>query len=237
MAVVLQSRPGGKQPHGNSELPALENGDRLTAREFLRRFEAMPEIKKAELIEGIVYMGSPARITQHAHPDNIVQTWLGTYAAHTPGSQAAANATTRLDIDNVPQPDALLRLGPECGGKSRVDEDGYLVGPPELAVEICASSASIDLGDKLKAYRRAGIREYLIWQTVDKRFDWLVMENEDYQANPPDGQGIIRSRVFPGVWLDIAALLALDSAQVLDVLQQGLSSHEHKDFVIRLKAK
>jgi Uma2 family endonuclease len=137
-------------------------------------------------------------------------------------------------VDNVPQPDALLRLLPECGGRSRVDEEGYLIGPPELVFEICASSASIDLRDKLKVYRRAGILEYLVWRTTEDRFDWLVLESDDYQASPPDARGLICSRAFPGLWLDTTALLNQNSAQVLDALQNGLASSEHQHFAQRL---
>lgn len=216
-------------------VPPLESGDRLTAREFLRRYEAMPHIKKAELIEGIVYMGSPVRIEQHAGPDNLLHTWLGYYSARTPGTQAADNATSRLDVENVPQPDGLLRILSECGGRSQVNGEGYLIGAPELAAEVCASSASIDLHGKLAAYRRAGVLEYLVWRTVENKFDWLLLEEEEYRPNPPDAQGVIRSRVFPGLWLDLPALLSMDSAKVLDGLQLGLASPEHTAFVARLK--
>src|SRR5207245_2333696 len=135
----------------------LENGDLLNASEFLRRYESMPHIKKAELIEGIVYMGSPVRLTQHAEPDGLIHTWLGTYAAKTPGTSFAPNVTVRLDVDNVPQPDAALRLLPGCGGRASIDSDGCLCGAPELIVEIAASSVAIDLHDELRAYRRAGV--------------------------------------------------------------------------------
>src|SRR6266404_7644354 len=149
MPVALQPTPAAKaSPVEPAEQP-LENGDRLTAREFLRRYEAMPKVKKAELIEGIVYMGSPVRYAQHAKPDGLIQTWLGHYVARTPGTECAANPTERLDIDNVPQPDALLRLLPECGGRSRVDAEGYLTGAAELVAEVAASSASLDWHDKL----------------------------------------------------------------------------------------
>ena len=223
-------------PRWPASAPApLENGDRLTAREFLRRYEAMPHIKKAELIEGVVYMGSPVRIKQHARPDGIIQTWLGLFAVGTPGAENATNATSRLDVDNVPQPDGLLRILPECGGHSHVDEDGYLNGAPELAVEICASSASIDLRDKFAAYRRAGVLEYLVWRTEERRFDWFVLADEIYQANQPDASGVIRSRVFPGLWLDVNALLAMDAPKVMEILQAGLASPEHAAFVARLR--
>ncbi len=236
MPVALQPTPAAKASPVEPAGQPLENGDRLTAREFLRRYEAMPRVKKAELIEGIVYMGSPVRITQHAEPDNLVQTWLGTYAARTPGTKCASNATDRLDVDNVPQPDALLRLLPECGGRPHVDDEGYFVGPAELIVEVAASSASLDWHGKLLVYRRAGVLEYLVWRTMENKFDWLLLDDEDYRPNPPDAQGLMHSRTFPGLSLDVAALLALDAGRVLDTLEASLRTPAHEAFVGRLKA-
>jgi Uma2 family endonuclease len=212
----------------------LENGDLLTAGEFLRRYEAMPQVKKAELIEGVVYMGSPVRLI-HGKPDSLMQTWLGVYAAHTPGTEVASNVTVRFDADNVFQPDALLRLLPECGGRSRADADGYLSGPPELVVEIAASSASIDLRDKLRVYRRSGVREYLVWRTTENQFDWFVLEADEYKPNAADAQGRLQSRAFPGLCLDVEALLALNSAKVLAVLQRGLENEENRGFAAQLE--
>src|SRR5580658_7587247 len=189
----------------------LESGDSLGAAEFLRRYEAMPDVKKAELIEGTVYMPSPVRLA-HSAPDSLIQGWLVTYAARTPGTQTAGNATVRLDLENVPQPDALLRILPECGGRTRLDEAGYLFGAPELIVEVAASSVAIDLHDKLRAYRRAGVREYLIWRTLDRQFDWFVIDQDDHRPNVPDSQGVIRSPHFPGLALAVEALLGHDSA-------------------------
>lgn len=218
-----------------SRAEPLENGDQLAASEFLRRYEAMPQVKKAELIEGVVYMGSPVRHS-HARPDNLVQTWLGVYAAHTPGVDCAANATLHLDADNVVQPDALLRVLPEHGGRCATDEDGYLRGAPELVVEIAASSASIDLRDKLRVYRRCGVAEYLVWRTVEGQFDWRRLVGDEYQLVTPDAQGRITSTSFPGLVLDVAALLAMDARRVLEVVQSGLASEAHSAFVARLAA-
>jgi Uma2 family endonuclease len=204
----------------------LENGDQLTAREFLRRYEAMPEPKKAELIEGIVYMGSPVRLREHGRPDNLLQTWLGYYAARTSGTECASNTTTRLDLENVPQPDCLLRILPEAGGRSEIDSKGYLKGPPELVAEVAASSASLDWNSKMRVYRRAGVLEYLVWRTMEQRFDWLLLEDEEYRPNRPDAQGLLHSRAFPGLSLDVRALLAVDSARVMDALETSLRRPE-----------
>jgi Uma2 family endonuclease len=215
----------------------LENGDRLTAPEFMRRYQAMPEVKKAELIEGIVYVPSPVRTDAHAEPDNLIQTWLGIYASETPGVKASANATVRLDVDNVPQPDAALRILEEYGGASRLDEKGYLVGPPELIVEIAASTSSIDLHDKLQAYRRNGVEEYLVWRTTEHALDWFVLAEGNYHRHPPDPKGFCHSASFPGLILNVPALLARNSAAVLATLNASLRSKAHQTFVAELASR
>jgi Uma2 family endonuclease len=216
-------------------IPPLEPGDHLTAAEFLRRYEAMPEVKKAELIQGIVYMAPPVRIDVHAEPDNLIQTWLGTYAIATKGVKAAGNGTVRLGPDDVPQPDGLLRILPTHGGQSQLDSHGLLKGPPELAVEIAASSASIDTREKLQSYRRAGVLEYLVWRTRDEAVDWWILEEDEYRPLSLTSEGILRSRVFPGLWLDVEALLDDDGAKLMATLQEGLRSAEHEAFVKKLR--
>jgi Uma2 family endonuclease len=220
-------------PADTMTVPPLENGDRLTRPEFERRYKAMPHIKKAELIEGVVYVGSPVRYTQHGKPEADVQIWLGTYRIGTLGTGSGGNSTVRLDLDNEPQPDILLRR--EVGGSSRIDADGYIEGAPELVVEIAASSASYDLHDKLRAYRRNGVQEYVVWRVLDRRIDWLVLREGEYRPLTPDEQGIIRSEVFPGLWLAVTALLSGDMATVMAALQQGLGSPEHAAFVAELQ--
>ncbi len=222
-------------PKATSEhtLP-LESGDRLTRFEFERRYNAMPRLKKAELIEGIVYVPSPLRFQPHAEPHARAMTWLGVYQANTLGSRLGDNPTVRLDLDNEPQPDAVLLVNPEAGGQSQLGDDGYVEGAPELVAEVAASSAAIDLGDKKRAYRRNEVREYIVWQVFDQKIDWFSWQEGDYTALMPDDQGIIRSREFPGLWLQVSAILAGEMQQVLAVLQQGLSSVEHQAFVDRL---
>ncbi|MFB2898145.1 Uma2 family endonuclease [Aerosakkonemataceae cyanobacterium BLCC-F50] len=215
-----------------STIPPLENGDKLTRVEFERRYEAMPEVKKAELIEGIVYMASPVRAKKHGKPHSHIMTWLGTYEAATPGVETLDNSTVRLDADNEPQPDGLLRI--EQAGQSRISEDDYVEGAPELIIEIAASTASLDLHQKLNVYRRNGVQEYLVWRIYDREFDWFRLNAGEYIKVEPNSEGIISSVVFPGLWLDKAALLAGNLAKVLEVLQQGLVSQEHQDFVQQL---
>jgi Uma2 family endonuclease len=219
-------------PLANAPLP-LENGDRLTRVEFERRYEVMPHIKKAELIEGEVTMPSPTRLRSHSKPHGVMAGWLLVYTAATPGVEVADNATVRLDADNEVQPDLLLRL--EQGGKTRVSDDDFVEGPPELIVEIAASSASYDRHAKLNVYRRNGVQEYILWQVHDRKVEWFELREGAYAALTPDEAGIFRSRVFPGLWLNVTALLENRLADVLAELQRGLDSDEHRAFVARLK--
>ncbi|AOY84799.2 Uma2 family endonuclease [Moorena producens JHB] len=205
-------------------IPPLENGDQLTLAEFERRYGAMADLKKAELIEGIVYMASPVRITKHGEPHAQIMLWLGFYQTYTPNLQLGNNCTVRLDLDNEVQPDALLRL--KVGGKSTISQDGYVEGAPELIVEIAASTVSIDLHKKLNVYRRNGVQEYLVWRVDDGEFDWFRLREGDYIQLEPNPEGILCSEIFPGLWLDKAALLAGNLAKVLEILQQGLQSQE-----------
>ena len=205
-------------------IPPLENGDKLTRHEFERRYHAMPNLKKAELIEGVVYVASPVRAKQHGKPHARIMTWLGTYEAATPGVEALDNTTVLLDTDNEPQPDALLRI--ETGGQSRINKDDYVEGAPELIVEIAASSASYDLHEKLKVYRRNQVQEYLIWRVYDYQFDWFRLQQGEYIQLQPNADNIICSQVFPGLWLDKIALLGGDLGKVLTAVQQGLASPE-----------
>lgn len=209
-------------------IPPLENGDRLTRTQFEHRYSATPNLKKAELIEGIVYMASALRITQHGEPHAHIMLWLGFYKAFTPNLQLGDNCTVRLDLDNEPQPDALLRI--EVGGQSTISQDGYVEGAPELIVEIAASSVSLDLHQKLNVYRRNGVQEYLVWRVYDGELDWFSLKDGEYIKLEPLEDAIIYSQLFPGLWLDRAALLAGNLTRVLEVLQQGLASQEHQDF-------
>ena len=204
------------------KMPPLENGNRLTRYEFERRYHAMPDGKKAELIEGIVYMASPLRAKSHGKPHAHIMTWLGTYEAMTPGVEVLDNAKVIFDMDNEAQPDALLRI--EQGGLSRITADDYVAGAPELIVEIAASTASIDRHKKLHVYRRNGVQEYIIWRVDDGELDWFYLKDGEYLPLSANSSGIICSEVFPGLWLDTAALLSGDIAKVLAVLQQGLAS-------------
>jgi len=207
----------------------LENGDQLTRIEFERRCAAMSDEKKVELIEGIVYMAAALRYKSHGKPHASIMTWLGTYEAATPGVGLADNTTVRLDNDNELQPDALLRV--EQGGQSIISEDDYVEGAPELIVEIAASSASIDAHQKLKIYRRNNVQEYLIWRVYEQQLDWFRLIEGEYIKLLADSEGIIKSEIFPGLWLDEQSLLTGNLAQVLTILQQGIATVDHQNFI------
>jgi Uma2 family endonuclease len=215
-------------------IPPLESGDRLTREEFLRRYEAMPGLKKAELIEGVVYVPSPVRHRYHGEPHSSLIGSLFVYRAGTPGVAVSDNSTVNLDLDNAPQPDCLLFIQPEHGGRVTIDENGYIEGAPDLVAEVASSSASYDLHDKLEAYRRNRVREYVVWRVLDRQIDWFVLQGERYEPVVPAADGSLRSSVFPGLWLDAPALLRGDYSAVLALLQQGLGSSEHAAFVADL---
>jgi Uma2 family endonuclease len=237
LTAPVQTREQEMQNNGSLEIPPLESGDRLTRVEFERRYHLHPEIKKAELIEGEVYVASPVFADRHGNPHFDVIAWLGFYRAMTPGIQGSDNATVRLDLENEPQPDALLRLDPLAGGRSQVDEDGYFEGPPELVVEVAASSASYDMNKKKRVYARNGVQEYVVFQTYERRVDWFVLRAHGYDALLPDAGGVVRSEIFPGLWLDVNAFWAGDMAKVLAVVQTGLASAEYAAFVETIKNK
>jgi Uma2 family endonuclease len=218
-----------------SPIPLLRNGDRLTRAEFLRRYHAMPDLHHAELIEGRVYMPSPVSAARHGEPHFDFITWLGVYRAMTPGVVGGDNSTLNLDLDNAPQPDGYLRITEQAGGQTRM-EDGYLVGAPELIVEVAASSVSYDLHDKLNVYRRNGVCEYLVWRTEDRAMDRFILTNGRFETLPVGDDGILRSTVLPGLWLDPAAVMRGDLRRALEVLNLGITDASHESFVEKLKS-
>lgn len=233
--TIKEAMAERQQEAGTQDVLPLESGDHLTRPEFERRYKAMPDLEKAELIEGVVHMPSPVRAS-HSRSHSQVMTWLGNYWVATPGMTLHDNATVRLDMDNEVQPDALLRLDSDLGGRSEIGSDDYIEGTPELIVEIAASSASYDLHDKLNVYRRNGVQEYIVWRIFDHQLDWFKLNEGQYVPLTPDENGVIRSEIFPGLQLDIMALLDGDLAQVLAKLQQGLATAEHEAFVETLSA-
>jgi Uma2 family endonuclease len=232
--TATQTRNKPRSLSTNGIIPPLENGDRLSRAEFERRYQAHPEIKKAELIEGVVYVASPVRARQHGWPHGRIIAWLGVYLAETPGVDLLDNATLRLDLDNEPQPDVSVWVD---GGNAFIDDDDYLRGAPELLVEVAGSSATIDLNQKLQVYSRNGVTEYLVLLTHEKEVRWYSFADGETQLLEPDADGVLRSRVFPGLYLQPTLFWQGKLADVLAVLRLGLVTSEHAAFVEQLQQR
>jgi Uma2 family endonuclease len=215
-------------------IPPLRHGDRLTRDEFERRYNAMPHINKAELLEGVVYMPSPVSV-DHADPHFDLIGWLALYRIATPGVVGGDNGSIRLDLANEPQPDVHLRILPAYGGQTRDSADRIVEGSPELVAEVAVSSIPIDLRVKLPAYQRNGVREYILWRVPDEEIDWFVLRGDHYERLPLNPDGIYQSQVFPGLWLAPLALIRRNMVVCQQVASQGLASPKHSDFVGRLR--
>jgi Uma2 family endonuclease len=192
---------------------SLEAGDCMSRAEFHRRYLARPDIKKAELIDGVVYMPSPTRSRQHGRPHGLVVGWLTVYASQASDIELDDNSTVYLDGRVEVQPDAALWR--PSSGRVRETEDGYLEGAPQLIVEVAASSVSYDLHQKKEAYRRNGVGEYVVWRVEDRAIDWFRLQDGAYVPIAPDADGIVESEQFPGLRLHIPSMLAGDRASVL----------------------
>jgi Uma2 family endonuclease len=202
-------------------IPLLENGDRLSRHEFERRYTAMPYQRtgsnKAELIEGIVYMASLSRLKSHAQPHGNIIGWLWCYQITTEEvTLLGVKPTLRLDLDNEFQPDAVMFIP---GRGASITDDDYISGAPELVVEIAASKVSIDLHDKKSVYRRNGVQEYIVWRTLDREIDWFSLQDDEYIQLKPGENGIIKSRVFPGLWLAVEAMLSGSMMDIMSALR------------------
>jgi Uma2 family endonuclease len=209
----------------------LITGIKLSPEEFLRRWESLPELKKAELIEGIVFVPSPVG-RRHGYFDIKLHAWLHQYSAHTPGTEASANTTCRLQ-ESVPQPDGYLRIvtGEEEAGNR------FLLVAPELVVEICETSTDYDYGPKLDLYRRAGVKEYITVDTMHGWLVWRILVDGDYKHLAAGDDGVLRSPAFPGLWLNPEHVWLADSIPMIELLQQGIASSEHAAFVQSLRGK
>ena len=210
----------------------LREGDHLTREKFMRRWEAMPDLKFAELIGGIVHMPSPiSRI--HCDFHGRLSVWLGHYASATAGCTLLTAGTWLMAGDNAPQPDLAYCIDPRRGGQSR-EEGGYAAGAPELIVEISYTTGVRDSGIKKRLYERSGVLEYLIVKPEKRQLEWNELVEGKYREIQPGADGFFRSRVFPGLWLNAEALWNCDYAALSTAVQQGTSTPEHAEFVGKL---
>ena len=229
---TLTRQPGNAPPPLEPRLPPLENGDRLDRKTFHERYEAMPPDVRAELIRGIVYVRSPLKIP-HGRSHKLLTRWLDEYEEATPGVEGGHSASTLLGDDSEPQPDLHLLIDPARGGQTH-EENEYLVGAPELVIEVASATESYDLHLKKDEYERYGAKEYLVATLRQQRAFWFISRGGIFVLIDPGSDGILRSETFPGLWLDPAALFRHDRTRLLEVLHQGLKSPEHAAFVTRL---
>lgn len=214
----------------------LENGATMDQPTFHELYKLTPEGFKAELIGGTVFVASPVS-GFHAAPHAKLVAWMILYMDATPGVDVYDNATNILENAGEPQPDAALVLSPEVGGRTRMDDEGYIHGAPELVAEVAHSSASIDLGEKLALYEEAGAREYLVVLVREKKLRWFVRSRKDFVEQEPDDQGVLKSVAFPGLWLSAPRFFRPVVRHWIQLLNQGLASPEHAAFVAELKAR
>jgi Uma2 family endonuclease len=210
---------------------------RLTREEFRQRWERHPEVAHAERIEGVVVMPAAKRHVEHGRPHRALEAWLSRYEYSTEGVEGSLAASVAIDEENDPEPDSILFVRADCGGRCRITGDGYLEGSPELVGEVSGSTASTDLGRKREIYERNGVGEYLVWLTAASEIRWFRLREAGFQPLVADAQGIVRSEVFPGLWLDVSAMLRGDMQRVLEVLNEGLASPEHASFVQSLRER
>lgn len=217
----------------------LENGSRMDQKTFHALYLKTPEGFKAELIGGTVYvMSSPVTLHHGKHHSRVVR-WLCTYADDTPGTEIGDNTTNVLGEESEPQPDAFLVIEPEHGGQTTIDKDGYVIGGPELVAEVAYSTASIDLNRKRADYEKAGVKEYVVVLVREESVVWFAREGRGggFVEIQPGADGVIRSGVFPGLWMDPKGLFERPPRKLFTVLNKGLASPEHAAFVAELKAR
>jgi len=217
-------------------LPRLENGEHLDQKTFHARYAAMPKGVKAELIAGRVYLVASPLHPLHGEHHSRLMGWLEVYLASTPGTNVFDNTSAILGKDSEPQPDGSLFIRPEFGGQTQFDPEGWLVGTPELIVEIASSSESYDLYEKREDYERYGVREYVVYAARQKRVYWWLRRGDRYEELQAGPDGVYRSEIFPGLWLDAAALAQADAGKLHEVLRQGLATPEHAAFVAKLES-
>jgi Uma2 family endonuclease len=235
MRAVSTQKPGNGPPNktaGRGRAPWLLNGDHLTVPEFERRYEALAEDERFELIEGIVVM-SPPISSEHGKANSMLDWLLRHYSAATPRTAVAVNTSIRMDGKNEYQPDIMLWI--ESGSRARMAAGGgALEGRPELVAEIALSSSSYDRHEKKAVYQRNQVPEYIIWEVMDARIEWFMLENGEYALSTGRADGVHCSRIFPGLWLNLRALLDGDNKKAIGALNRGIQSAAHKALVKQL---
>lgn len=214
----------------------LENGARMDQPTFHKLYQQTPEGFRAQLIGGVVYVMASPVSPRHARPHLWIGHWLCLYTGDTPGVEGFDNVTNILGADSEPQPDVCLVVQADYGGRAVVTKDA-VVGPPDLVVEIALSSRTIDLGQKKSDYEKAGVGEYLVIRVVDETAEWYRRGPKGFINHLPGADGIFRSELFPGLWLDPKTLFEPTVKPLVAVSRKGLASPEHAAFVAALAAR
>ena len=217
-------------------VPPFETGDRMDQKTFHELYLTTPKGFKAELIGGAVHMASPVSI-RHGRPHRAITAWLHEYTQATEGTEWYSDVTVIMSNETEPQPDLSLLIYPEAGGQTTENDRGFLVGAPELAIEVAVSSASIDLNAKKRDYEKYGVVEYLVVVVKAKLVHWFVRGKKGFVDMTPDSDGLLNSRVFPGLWLDPTGVFDRTPKKLLVALKLGLASTEHAKFRAKLQKK
>lgn len=239
MSIATETRKAVKSER--EDVPRLEAGDHLDQPTFHYRYKHMPRNFRAELIGGVVIVPSPLA-RRHGRHHHIVMGWLFQYELETPGVEGLDGATVVLGDDSEPQPDGMLIIEPEYGGKTHLiqldeDKEEYVAGSPEFVIEVASSSQAYDLYEKKRDYERLGVQEYAVVLLRDRDARWFVRTGDEFVDLEKQTDGVFKSRVFPGLWLDVPALIATDSRKIIETLRQGLASPEHAAFVAALEQR
>ena len=211
----------------------LIEGQRLDQPAFHALYEAMPAGTRAELINGVVFMPSPVGPPhgRAARPPR----WCGsaTIRRIRPVLKPLDNTSAALGLKSEPQPDGLLRILSEYGGRTHADQR-FVHGVPELLVEVAHTSRYTDLGPKFDDYERVGVQEYVVRALEPNDVLWFVLRKGHFVDLPLAADGIYRSEAFPGLWLDPQALIAGDTRRLRAVLDLGFATPEHAAFIASL---
>jgi hypothetical protein len=196
----------------------------------------MPPKTRAELIGGVVHLHAPGPRSQGDLEGRIIA-WIKHYQWATRGVQASWHVSVLLDDQAEPEPAAVLRILPTCGGQTH-NAGTYIAGAPELVVEVAsATTRATDLGPKHQDYQRAGVLEYLVVARGPDEVSWSIHRDGQFVPLPPGPDGVFRSEVFPGLWLDTQAVFAAEPGRLIATLDRGLATPEHASFVAHLASQ
>ena len=215
--------------------PLLYEGQRLDQPTFHAIYERMHEDFKAELIDGLVHLAMTVHC-DHGEFDAEMIGFLVIYGVETPGTRVRSNTTAKLGPRSEVQPDSVLLVLPEFGGRTRLEPPGIQIEAPELVVEISDSTLRRDLDAKKRVYEQAGALEYVVFDVPNRKFYWFVLREGKFEALPLDADGSYHSKAFPGLWIDEAAFVGNDGPATMAALRRGLASPDHGRFVEQLAA-